>query len=807
MKKINAGSLFPLTALILLVYILSHQLFDVFPLGKMLDPFIGAVQNSEEADLVLQNMDIGGLRMHDSASVYFDSRKVPHIYASTDSDLYKAQGYVTAALRLWQMDFLSYASAGRLSEIFNDGFLAYDREQRRLGVLEAARRSLSLIEKDPVTDQALTAYTAGVNAYIRQLSYKTLPFEYKLLDYEPEPWTKLKTVLVMKYMAYTLSGYEEDYSMTGMMLALGEDEFNKFYPDLAGPVSPMTPGNGRGGVSILRHIAKPGYLDYSFLSSRPVAEDHTYNPKLGSNSWAISGKRTRSGHPILCSDPHLSLSLPAIWLEMQLTCPGMNVYGVSIPGTPAVIIGFNEKIAWGLTNGADDVRDWYKLRISADYHSYLFDGKWLKMDMRTEAIARRGQQPFYDTVYSTIHGPVVNTKSFAQHPELTDYALRWELNSPSNEMLTFMQLCKARDYKDYREALTHYNCPIQNFTFACKDNTIAVAHQGRMPRKYNGQGKFILDGTRRDQLYNDYIPQDSLPSVVNPFCNYVFTANQPPADAAYPYYYNGYFSENRANRIRQMLEKDTLADVVSMEALQLDNVNPFATAAVPILMATLDSTGLTPDENRAARWLATWNGAYDAAEERAGLFELWWRNVKNAVCETFRAYPFFTRLPDDYVLLDLVRNEPGNACFDRQSTTRKETAKDIVDTAFREAYRLYSSMQKKGSVRWADNNTVNILHPTNIGALSRTGIPSAGYPEAINAVSSGWGPSWRMVVELGDRPKAYGIYPGGQSGNIGSRHYDEFINDWNKGHYYPLQFFMSSAEAAAAGGGRWSFRK
>ena len=803
MKKINAGSLFPLTALILLIYILSHQLADIFPLGKMLDPFIGAVQNNEGADPAARRMDIDGLQLHDSAAVYFDSRRVPHIYASSDNDLYKVQGYVTATLRLWQMDFLSYASAGRLSEIFSEGFLDYDRGQRRLGILEAARRSLAMIEKDTATDRALTAYTAGVNAYIRGLSYKNMPFEYKLLDYKPEPWTKLKTVLVMKYMAFTLSGYEEDYSMTGMMLALGEDAFNKFYPDIAGPVSPMTPGNERSSEPIQRRIGRPGYLDYSFLSTRPVVQDHTYNPKLGSNSWAVSGKRTRSGHPILCSDPHLNLSLPAIWLEMQLSCPGMNVYGVSIPGTPAVVIGFNENIAWGLTNGADDARDWYKLRISPDYTSYLIDGKWLKMDQHTEVIMRRDRKPFYDTVYWTVQGPVVNTESFSQHPELKDHALRWALHDPSDEFLTFMQLSRARDYKDYREALTHYSCPIQNFTFAGRDNTIAAVHQGRMPRKYPGEGKFILDGTRSDPVSRSYIPQDSLPAVVNPSCNYVFTANQPPADGAYPYYYNGYFSENRANRIRQVLEKDSLADVRSMEALQLDNINPFATAAISVLIAVLDTSRLAPDERNAVRLLRTWNGAYDASEERAGLFELWWRNVKNTVCETFRSYPFFTRLPDDYVLLDLIRDKPEDACFDRQATPGKETARDIADSAFREAWKLYSSMKSKGSVRWADNNAVNILHPTNIAALSRTGMPSAGYPEAVNAMSSGWGPSWRMVVELGDRPNAYGIYPGGQTGNVGSRRYDEFVNDWNKGHYYHLQFFMTRAEAAGAAGGRW----
>src|SRR5205807_1319094 len=188
--------------------------------------------------------------------------------------------------------------------------------------------------------------------------------------------------------------------------------------------------------------------------SNSVISGSSYNPRLGSNSWAVSGKKTKSGFPILANDPHLNLSLPNIWIEMQLSAPGMNVYGVSIPGTPAIVIGFNENIAWGITNGSDDVKDWYKLKITNDYKKYEFDGKWLDLGYRIEEIKRRGQPSFYDTVYSTVHGPIVNNKSFpGTDPDMMDMALRWELHQPSNEFVTFIKLDKAQNYNDYKEAI------------------------------------------------------------------------------------------------------------------------------------------------------------------------------------------------------------------------------------------------------------------------------------------------------------------------------------------------------------------
>jgi penicillin amidase len=808
MKKINISFLFPLFTLILLLYALSHQLFNISPVGKLLDPFEGAVQNDAEQALTNPTLTIDDLALKAPVQVLFDDRKVPHIFAKNNDDLYFAQGYVTAYLRLWQMDFLSYVAAGRLSEIMSfDGVLDYDRNQRRIGILDAAETSLALIEKDPETVKVLNAYTLGVNAFIKQLQYKNMPFEYKLLDYTPEPWTNLKSVLILKQMGNTLSGYEEDIFMSKMMLTLGEEKFNKFFPDFHDHISPVIDQEFQVPNKALAHVTEPTYLGSSFICANQTVSKSDYNPKLGSNSWAVSGAKTSTGYPILCNDPHLNLSLPSVWVEMQLSSPEQNVYGVSIPGTPAIIIGFNQQIAWGITNGADDVKDWYKLKISKDYKKYEFDGSWHDLKSEIVQINQRDHSPFYDTIYHTIQGPIVVNKSFqGKHPELTDLALKWELHNPSNEFLTFIKLNKATNYEAFKDAIKHYNCPTQNFTYADKNNNIAMHHQGRMAIKWPGQGKFILDGSNKDHLTSNYIPEDSLPQVYNPLCNFVLSANQHPTTIGYKYYYNGYYSDPRANCIKQLLESENKFDFKKMEAMQMSNANLLASDFSVLLLKNMDRSKLNPQQLKILSDIADWKGIYSLDNEKATFFQLWWDDVKKNTWDEWRKLSFYVRPPEDYLLVDFIAKEPNNECFDEQGTMKKENAVDIITESFYTAFESYERFKTEQGVKWGECNKVNIVHLTNLDAFSRMDIPSAGNPDAINAIDNTWGPSWRMIVELGERPKAYGVYCGGQSGAIGSPYYDSFINDWSKGSYYPLQFFISEQEASVAASNRWTLK-
>lgn len=772
--------------LVLLVIALSNPISVVPPLGKLLNPFIGIVQceNIKNAETALH---IKGVQ--DEVHVYVDERKVPHIFSKNAHDLYLAQGYVTARDRLWQMDFISYVSAGRLAELFGEKFLNYDRKQRRLGMLSSAKKTLDVIEKNEETKTALDAYTQGVNAYISSLSYKSFPFEYKLLDYAPEPWTNLKSVLILKYMGTMLSGYDEDVSMTHTLLALGRTAFEKLYPECA------LPGVKDAALNKLQtdSLPYPGYINYSFLSRNKV-KPSDYNSKLGSNNWAVAGSRSVTGNPILCNDPHLGLSLPCIWYEIQLVSNDVNVYGVSIPGTTGVIIGFNKDIAWGVTNGSTDVKDWYKLLLKADYSKYLWESKWIPTKINTEEIKVKGAPVFTDTIYSTIHGPIVCDNKFNQTPEIKDLAMRWTISEPGNEFLCFLHLNKARNYRDFREAMRHYKCPIQNFVFASVDNDIAIRQQGLMYRKWNKQGRFILDGTKLQHLTREEVSDADLPSAWNPISGFVFSANNYPLFDTMDTYNTGYYAESRGMRIRERLSAKKLFSAEDMKSMQLDNHDVLAELVLPEMLNAIRNHQRKMNVcNATADMLAKWDGSYSKSSMEANLFNEWWNNLKAMTWDELRNQDYYQRDPDDLVLCQLIRDEKGSRYFDRVDTDSIEDFKSIALESFTKTMSTFNHQV------WGEKNKVNFTHLLKIGPLSRLKQPCVGYSEALNAVSPDWGPSWRMVVELGKRPKAWGVYPGGQSGNPASDQYQRFIDDWLKGNYYELIYLLNEEEVHTQG--------
>lgn len=780
MKKISFNFVFPLLFLVILTIAFSRSISVLPPIGKLLSPYSGAIQNEKDAQDVLK---INGCKA--PVTIFYDKRNVAHVFADNDYDMYLAQGYVTAKDRLWQMDFISYASAGRLSEIFGANYLEYDRLQRRVGMLWAAKRTLRFIEQNPETKQALDAYTAGVNAFIESLDSHQYPFEYKLMDYKPEPWTNLKSVLIMKYVSAMLTGYEEDISMAHMLSALGKTEFRKLFPeyvnmDLEPSIDPIS--------QVLDSLPYCEYINYQFLTNKSRVSPSSFNPRLGSNNWVINARKSASGNPVLCNDPHLALSLPSIWYEVQLCSKTTNVYGVSIPGTIGVIIGFNDKIAWGVTNGSTDVRDWYKPRIKSDYSQYELDGKWVDTRMNIEKIKVKDQDPFLDTIYSTIHGPIVIDDRFEQNPDAKNFALKWTLHEPTNEFLAFIHLNKAKDYNAFKEAISHYKCPIQNFLYAASNDTIAIHHQGMLYEKWNGQGKFLLDGTRKSHLYKKIISDRDLPQAVNPGNGFLYSANNFPAYDTVNYYINGYYAEQRAQRIKYLLSSKKKFSVEDMKRMQLDNVSEIARLGMPHLLQYVEHNE-SPKATKMYRLLKGWKADFTINSEAAAFYEEWWNEITRLTWDELQIQDYYLRNPDASILLNLIRKEPHSVYFNKLSSSKQETCGDIVNEAFQNVLKSFNHST------WGEKSRISITHLSRLEALGINAIPLSGHPDALNALSQNWGPSWRMIVELGKRPKGYGIYAGGQSGNAGSKHYTDFIDDWSKGNYYELLYFLDKKEA------------
>ncbi|MBD0368388.1 MAG: penicillin acylase family protein, partial [Flavisolibacter sp.] len=399
-----------------LVFVLNHKWGSIPPLGKFLSPQQGFWQNAEPADhnfseeLKLKNLKA-------PVQVYFDERLVPHIFAKGEEDAYFVQGYLHAQFRLWQMEFQTMAAAGRISEILGDDprFIRHDREQRRLGMVYGAENSLAEMEKHPDYKRVVDAYTAGVNAYINSLTESSLPVEYKLLDYKPEAWSNLKIALFLKQMSKELAGFERDLEFTNTKQAFNVEEMKRLFPQFSDSSAPIIPkGTAFEKPAIVP--VKPATADSLYFGKDTIIRvQEAFKPDRnnGSNNWAVNGVKTKSGAPILCNDPHLSLTLPSIWYEMQISTPEMNVYGASFPGTPTIIIGFNDSIAFGFTNAGRDVKDYYQIRFKDNSKKeYWYNGSWQPAKLRIEEIKARGEICCYDTVAYTVFGPVMYDDSF-----------------------------------------------------------------------------------------------------------------------------------------------------------------------------------------------------------------------------------------------------------------------------------------------------------------------------------------------------------------------------------------------------------
>ena len=797
-----------------------------FPaLGRLLDPFSGFWQNGDRSDDLPGTLVIPGLR--EEVRVVWDDRRVPHVFAANDRDLYLAQGYIAATLRLWQMDFQSLYAAGRVSEVIGPAGVRLDLFQRRFGLAWAAEKAVVAFRDDPVTREAMEAFTAGVNARIRGLGRKGLPVEFKILDYRPEPWTDLKCALLVKSMAFVLATYNQDAAMTVMKEALGEGTVDALFPYLPPFVDPVIPPGTpldftpipvptRGDTDARNEApagsnasAPPGTGPEPSSPPKPDAfapADSRTRPGAGSNNWAVSGRLTANGFPILCNDMHLELSLPAIWYEIQLSAPGVNVRGVAFPATPLVIAGYNEDFAWGFTNGTDDVLDWYRVAFRDDSRAeYRHGGEWRKTFVREERIEVRGGETVVDRVVHTHHGPIVCWPDEPPFPQMNvppGAALRWAAHDPSHEFLALYALNRARGYADFVKALEDWDCPAQNIVYADRTGTIALWHNGKFPLRWRGQGRYVLDGTDPADDWQGWVPRGHVPHVKDPERGFVSSANQMPAGADYPYYLGwDYAPYERGARINEVLASARDVTPEDMVRMQTDVVDVRARAVMARLLDVLRDAAGTETEKKCLEELRAWGFEARAALVAPTVFRELWNELNRLTWDDERAGTM-ERMPRpaSQIMVDQILNHPEGGYFDDRGTGGNdgvvESLEDIAGQAFRSAV---ASLEKRlgpfgDGWRWGKVKGTQLRHLARIPGFGREKVAADGAGQVINAIDTVWAPSWRMVVELGDEVRAWGNYPGGQSGNPGSRSYEDRIDDWAAGKTYELVFLKSADE-------------
>jgi len=772
--------------------LLLHKPLGTAPaLGRLLDPAKGFWANAEPVENVAAqfHMPYAGKALH----ITFDERLVPHITASGDEDLYLAQGYLHARYRLWQMDMQTRAAAGRLSEVAGDKAFEFDRKQRRKGMVWAAENSLKTMEADPVTKKVLDAYTRGVNLFISQLSYKDYPLEYKLMGFEPEPWTNLKCALLLKYMADDLTGSVDDIAMSYLRDALPAPVLNDLFPEqIEGSQPVVPPGTPFAAASLPAPPVPRGAL-FARFDTAAVRKDTTSTAMryreargIGSNNWALGGAMTQSGAAILCNDPHLGLNLPSIWYELQLTAPGINCYGVSIPGAPGIIIGFNDSISWGVTNNYRDVKDYYEIK-SNDPRLYIFDNKEVPFNYRYEKIYIKGKEtPFTDTIRFTVHGPVMYDRAF---PEPSGsgkmLAVTWMAHRGTNELLSVYLYNRARNYESFVKGIRHFECPAQNFVFADRTGNIAIWGQGRFINKWKDQGRYVMRGDISATLWGDTIPMQENPHAFNPPQGYLASANQRVTDRSYPYWYNGDFTEFRSWEINSRLADTLKKDPEQMMLLQNSNLSYLSAKLYPLLLQ--NAPGNIPDS--LAKHLYQYTSSLEATSKVATLFQVFWHELyQNIWQDEFRNFPD-KLYPSAERTMQLLVRDTSSVYYDDVTTPQKESLQGIVQRSLKQAMDSIRQLARAGGIEWYRVKNTSVTHLARLPAFSYDHLATGGWGNTINAMKQNHGPSWRMIVEMGkDRIRAFGVYPGGQSGNPGSRYYASFLDHWVQGKYYELTF-------------------
>ncbi|MFT4969465.1 MAG: penicillin amidase [Chitinophagales bacterium] len=768
--------------------------------GKLLNPFSGFYNLGENSNTLHLADEIFAEQLEESVEIYFDERRIPHIFATNENDLYFAQGYIVASLRLWQMEFQVLAAEGRIAELLGAGednkFINFDKQQRRIGLKMGAENKLKVIEADPFSKNLMGQFTAGVNAYMNSLKKNDLPIEYQLMGYQPEPWSSYKTALLLMNMSNVLTSTEYDIENSNFAIKYGESLFDSLFNDYSDQLEPIFPTPQAGWPAYSEEDTTLNIIDLPVNAENLQNLGSLYEKsdvQIGSNNWAVSGAKTVSAYPLLANDPHLKLSFPSVWVEMHLNTPDLNTYGVVFPGAPGIIIGFNDYIGWGVTNAGRDVKDWYSIEfkdVTKDF--YKWEEGWRATTKVYEEIKVKGCDSMFDTIIHTHLGPVVY-EEFPTQDGPKNFALQWMAHQAGQEYMTFYLLNRAKNFEDYLDALRYYECPAQNFVFACVDGDIALRQQGKFPILEKNQGVFYMDGSERE-AWEEFIPFDEIPMMHNPDREYVYSANQHVADSTYPYFTNGVFEYYRNRVINKELRAMHKVSKDDFKALQFNEYNLMAEEALPLLLSYVDRSSLDEKGKEVLDALSLWDFVNDVDSKEATYFQLfsegyytslWDEFVETEVPGGWDPYKWKDgwKAPNEYQTYRLLADSIDHRFIDMEETKVVETTDVLINFAFSD---MLEDVDTLDQVEWGKYKNTLIEHLAMIPAFS-TNLDIGGNYKIVNASGKFHGPSWRMILDFdGGKIKGYGVYPGGQSGNPGSKFYDNMLSEWATGDYHEL---------------------
>lgn len=804
--------------------------------------------------------DYGGTidvaRLQGEVEVVRDEYGIPHIYADTAEDLFRGQGYVHAQDRFWEMDVRRHIVAGRLSELFGATSVEADAFLRTLGWRDIARQEFPLLA--PATRRYLRAYADGVNAWVDGRSGGELGLGYTVIglngaDTAPRRWTAIDSLTWLKAMAWDLrSNMEDEIDRALTADAISPERVDQLYPEYRYEERPAIVADGYLPQGPPPDLVKTsgstldgGGLAALTAAARAIATVPAIvgtGEGVGSNSWVVDGSRTESGAPMLANDPHLAPAMPSIWYQIGLHCRTIteacpfDVTGFSFSGLPGIVIGHNDRIAWGFTNLGPDVTDLYLEQVEGDL--YRVGEGWRPMETRTETIRVAGGDDVTITVRSTRHGPLLSDHSSqlrdvgesapvsaADAPAPAgeeaplpagEYAvaLRWTALEPGRTADALFMLNAARDWDSFREAAAMFEVPAQNLVYADVDGNIGYQAPGKIPVREAGDGRWPVPGWTGDYEWLGYIPFEALPSVFNPDEGYLVTANQPVTSPEYPFPLTADFDYGqRAERLHDLLAEAGVLDADAMFAIQMDSRNPMAEVLVPLLLELGDLGSYYGD---GLDLLRDWDFSQPPDSAAAAYFNAVWRNLLRLTFHDELPEPQWPTGGDRWFdVVESLLAEPDDPFWDDVDTAQVETRDQILRTAAREARDDMTRRQGKNPEDWAWGRlhsltlTEQTVGDSGIGLIERlfnrgpievgggSAIVQANGWFAMDGYQTTWVPSMRMVVDLGDLDDSRWIDLTGVSGHPYHEHYGDQTELWRTGQSLPMRSSESAVRAAA----------
>ncbi|GAA2473890.1 penicillin acylase family protein [Terrabacter carboxydivorans] len=796
-----------------------------------------------------------------SVSVHRDAQGIPTIYADNASDLFRAQGFVSAQDRFFEMDLRRHVTAGRLSELVGSAGLESDKVIRTMGWRRVAEQELPKLA--PETRQYLQAYADGVNAYIKKTeSPEKMSLEYTVLarrnpGYRVEPWTPVDSLAWLKAMAWDLRGdYKDELARARMSRTTRSiKQINLLYPpypvDRNQPIlseqdwqpssasSDQAASPAPAALQAMRSAEGGSAVESAIASVDAVPVSLGRGDGIGSNSWVVSGSRTTTGKPLLANDPHLSLAIPGIWGQVNLQCRTLSaacpfrVSGFTFSGLPGVVIGHNDKVAWGMTNLGPDVTDFYLEQVSGT--KYLRDGRNIPLETRQETIKVAGGADVPLTVRSTLHGPILSDvvpaidaagdRSVVRGaPQTNRYAvsLAWTALTPGTTADAIFALNRATNWSDFRKAASLFSVPSQNLVYADTAGHIGYQAPGQIPIRRSATpgappGFWPSPGWDSQWDWKGYVPFNQLPNSFDPAEGFIVTANQAVTASPTPFLTSEWDYGFRAQRIRTLLAATPKVSRETMSQIQGDTRNTYA----PALVERLLSVQVDDFTAQAQRLLRDWDGSQPNDKSRDAASAAYY----NAVWKYLLQYTF-DELPPDIapdggsrwmVVMEQLMKDPKNDWWDDKTTPGLTEGRDeILKRALVEA-RL-DLARELGKVpatwRWGRLHQVDLKHPV-MGAdgvpgiiqnlFDRNDIELGGGNAIVNAYS--WnasapgydvtsGPSMRMIVDLGNLDASRWVNSTGQSGHAYDDHYSDQVDAWAANETFAWPFTQTAVRDA-----------